>query len=365
MAVEVSFKYLLILGKMSNNDESSQPVTLPTIMAYLQQSMAQQQTAIADLQAQIETINSHQQTEHQGLANNPHPEPDIGNSPNSLAQDIGGPNSLSPTIDTTGLQGSLKLPKPDSFSGGISSDISNWIFTMDNLFLSNTQLSESFKIAYATGYLSGHARSWWQLESTNLPNTWVELKERMLKYFESPTKTRDAKDKLFNLTQDKAEDFDKYKNTFQRLVIEARLTNEEDKVFSFIRGLRTFTRGHVESMDPSSLVEAITLASKWERSYRREKPNGSGFKSTPEDSKQRQFHQGQGRKSSSFGVRKDGITKGPFKPFQGNQGANSNLQLLARKYNKTPAELESLKKQGLCFVCGAKGHSAKFHDSSN
>ena len=46
-------------------------MTLPTIMAYLQQSMAQQQTAIADLQAQIETINSHQQTEHQGLANNP------------------------------------------------------------------------------------------------------------------------------------------------------------------------------------------------------------------------------------------------------------------------------------------------------
>ena len=100
---------------MSNNDESSQPVTLPIIMAYLQQSMAQQQTAIADLQAQIETINSHQQTEHQGLANNPHPEPDIGNSPNSLAQDIGGPNSLSPTIDTTGLQGSLKLPNRIAF----------------------------------------------------------------------------------------------------------------------------------------------------------------------------------------------------------------------------------------------------------
>jgi hypothetical protein len=64
---------------------------------------------------------------------------------------------------------------------------------MNNLFLSNTQLSESIKTAYATGYLSGHARSGWQLESTNLPNTWVELKERMLKYFESPTKTRDRK----------------------------------------------------------------------------------------------------------------------------------------------------------------------------
>jgi hypothetical protein len=87
-------------------------------------------------------------------------------------------------------------------------------------------------------------------------------------------------------------------------------------------------------MDPSSLVEAITLASKWERSYRREKPNGFGFKSMPGDSKQRQFHQGQGRTSSSFGVRKDGITKVPSKPFQGNQGAKLNLQSLARKYNK-------------------------------
>jgi hypothetical protein len=56
---------------MSKNDESSQPVALPTIMAHLQQSMAQQQTAIADLQALIETINSHQQTESQGLANSP------------------------------------------------------------------------------------------------------------------------------------------------------------------------------------------------------------------------------------------------------------------------------------------------------
>jgi hypothetical protein len=188
---------------------------------------------------------------------------------------------------------------------------------------------------------------------------------RMLKYFESPTKTRDAEDKLFNLTQDKAENFDKYKNTFQRLVIEARLTNEEDKVFSFFRGLRPLPRRHVESMDPSSLVEAITLASTWERSYRRETPNGSEFKYTPEDSKQRQFHEGRGRTSSSFGLRNDGIAKVPSKPFQGNQGAKSNIQLLARKYNKTLVELESLKKQGLCFVCGAKGHSAKFHDSSN
>jgi hypothetical protein len=118
-------------------------------------------------------------------------------------------------------------------------------------------------------------------------------------------------------------------------------------------------------MDPSSLVEAITLDSKWERSYRREKPNGSGFKSPPGDSKQRQFHQGQGRTSSSFGVRKDCIAKVSSKPFQGNQGAKANLQLLARKYNKTLVELESLKKQGLCFVCGAKGHSDKIHDSAN
>jgi hypothetical protein len=51
---------------------------------------------------------------------------------------------------------------------------------MDNLFLSNSQLSESFKIAFATGYLFGNARSWGQLQSANLPNTWVELKERML-----------------------------------------------------------------------------------------------------------------------------------------------------------------------------------------
>jgi hypothetical protein len=43
---------------MSNNDESSHPVTLPAIMAYFQESMAQQQTAIADLQAQIKTTIS-------------------------------------------------------------------------------------------------------------------------------------------------------------------------------------------------------------------------------------------------------------------------------------------------------------------
>jgi hypothetical protein len=321
--------------------------------------MAQQQTAIADLQAQIETINSHQQTEHRGLAHNPHPEPDIENSPNSLAQGVGGPNSLSPTIDTTGLQGSLKLHKPDSFSGGISSDIGNWIFTMDILVLAYS-IVWILQITYATGYLSGHARSWWQLESTNLPNTRVELKERMLKYFESPTKARDANDKLFNLTQDKAEDFDKYKNTFRRLVIEAHLTNEEDDVFSFIRGLRPFTRGHVESMDPSSLVEAITLASKWERNHRRENPNGSGFKSTPGDSKQRQFHQGQGRTLSSFGVRKDGIAKVSSKPFLGNQGAKSNLQWLVRKYNRTLVELESLKKQEVCLFAVPKDIVLKF-----
>jgi hypothetical protein len=113
-------------------------------------------------------------------------------------------------------------------------------------------------------------------------------------------------------------------------------------------------------MDPSSLVEAITLASKWERRYLREKPNGSGFKSTPGNGKHRQFHQGQGRKSSSIGDGKDGITKRPSKPFQGYQGAKSNLQLLARKYNKTSIELESLKKQGLRFFAGPKDIVLKF-----
>jgi hypothetical protein len=350
---------------MSNSDESVQPVTLPAIMAYLQESMAEQKTAIADLQAQIETINAAPQTGNPGLANPPHPELDTANSPNSQSQGTDGPDNVSPQIDPTGIRGGLKLPKPDNFSGGISSDISNWIFTIDNLYLSNHQLSESFKIAYATGYLSGHARSWWQLESTNPPRTWVELKERMLKYFESPTKTRDAKDRLYSLTQEKADDFEKYKNTFQRLVVEARLTNEGDKVFSFIRGLRPFTRGHVESMDPSSLFEAITLASKWERSYRRENANGSGTKSFLGDAGRKQTHQGQGRNLSALGVRKDSFTKVPFKSSQTQRDGRSILQMLASKYKKTPVEIESLKKQGLCFVCGAKGHSAKMHDSSN
>jgi Retrotransposon gag protein len=132
----------------------------------------------------------------------------------------------------------LRLSKPEKFTGKRSDDVANWLFTMDNLFAAHTHFTQSQMVAYATSYLTEEALSWWQvarITGEEQPKTWDALKEAMRAYFESPTKVRDAKNKLYDLSQTGgAEGVEEYMAEFQKLLIHAKLSDEDEKVHLFL-----------------------------------------------------------------------------------------------------------------------------------
>jgi hypothetical protein len=98
----------------------------------------------------------------------------------------------------------LRFTKPEKFTGksAESNEVENWIFIMDNLYAAQGNfLTESQKLAYAVGFLTEDALTWWLAEriSRDAPNTWTALTLALLSYFVSPVKVPDAKDRLLSV----------------------------------------------------------------------------------------------------------------------------------------------------------------------
>jgi Retrotransposon gag protein len=142
---------------------------------------------------------------------------------------------------------------------------------MDNLFVAQGNfLNKSKKLAYAVGLLTEDALTWWLAEriSPDAPHTWTALKIALLLYFVSPVKVSDAKDRLLSLNQKSVEGISEYVTEFQRLPILAQISNETDKVYTFLRGLRRFTAGSVRMHKPNTRQEAIRLALEFETAFK-------------------------------------------------------------------------------------------------
>jgi Retrotransposon gag protein len=169
---------------------------------------------------------------------------------------------------------------------------------MDVLFVGQANfLTEIQKMAYAVGFLTEDASIWLLAErvSPNAPHTWTDLKLSLLSYFVPPVKVSDAKDRLLSLNQKSAEGISEYVTEFQRLLNLACTSNETDKCYNFLRGLRMFTAGCVRMHKPNTLPVAIRLALEFEVSF---KGNDSlrGFKRFNESG----IHQSTGKRSKTI-----------------------------------------------------------------
>jgi Retrotransposon gag protein len=113
----------------------------------------------------------------------------------------------------------LRFSKPEKFTGKYtdSKEVENWIFVMDNIFVAQGNfLTKSQKLAYAAGFLTEDALTWWLAEriSPDAPHTWTALKLSLHSYFVSPVKVSDAKDRLISFNQMSVEGFSEYVTEF-------------------------------------------------------------------------------------------------------------------------------------------------------
>jgi Ty3 transposon capsid-like protein/Zinc knuckle len=261
----------------------------------------------------------------------------------------------------------LRFPKPDKFTGKFtdSNEVENWIFAMDNLFVAQGNfLTESQKMAYAVGFLTEDALTWWLAEriGPDAPHTWTALKLASLSYFVSPVKVSDAKDRLLSLNQRSAEGISEYVTEFQMLLILAHISNETDEAYNFLCGLRRFTAGSVRMHKPNTLQEAIRLALEFEAAFKGI-DSQRGFKRSNESVS----NQPAGNRSkTNTGNRNGGGSMGRTRTFGLHRGdLKAQPQTVAERYQKTSAEIETLKPQNACFVCGQKGHMAQACKSKN
>jgi Ty3 transposon capsid-like protein len=290
-------------------------------------------------------------------------EQNLSGSHHSVIPQVGQETPLQPAMHSP----FLRFPKPEKFTGKFtdSNTVENWILAMDNLFVAQGNfLAESQKLAYAVGFLTEDALTWWLAEmiSPDAPHTWTALKLALISYLISPVKVSDAKDRLLSLNQKSAEGISGYVTEFQRLLILAQISNETDKVYTFLCGLRRFTAGSVRMHRPNTLQEAIRLALEFEAAFK-----GSDSQRGCKRSNESGSIQPAGKCSKiSTGNRNGGGSMGRIRPFGFHRGdRKAQPQTVAERYQKTPAEIEALKRQKARFACGQKSHMAQACKSKN
>ena len=195
------------------------------VQALQQTSSGHQAPASQDDEPSHQSRDSHSDNDDVGEHDEPHVEEPSGTvvnvrvptehnlsgSHHSVIPQVGQGTPLQPGMHSP----FLRFPKPEKFTGKStdSNEVENWIFAMDNLFVAQGNfLTEGQKLAYAVGFLTEDALTWWLAEriSPDAPHTWTALKLALLSYFVSPVKLSDAKDKLLSLNKKSAEGISEY-----------------------------------------------------------------------------------------------------------------------------------------------------------
>jgi Ty3 transposon capsid-like protein len=249
-----------------------------------------------------------------------------------------------PVAATPAPQPTLKLSQPDKY-GGRKGYVSAWLSMIEDAFVETRTDAE--RMRWATSFLSDDAATWWNhvKYSDDRPLTWDDFKEGITNHFESSRKVDDAHENLLTLRQEGS--VSRYVSSFQTQLHLFGDMVERDKVLYFKRGLRTYIQAHVRVQDPQTLSKAIKIAESADlgpkdhrfshRNDRYSNPSNSHHTST-----------------SQAGP----SSRGPTPMEIGNvEIRKSNTSELSRKYNKSPAELNVMRRQGLCFKCGKKGHT--------
>lgn len=159
----------------------------------------------------------------------------------------------------------LKPNKPDTFDGQRELlAVNAWVYQLEQYFslvlFGGTALNDQVQISFASSLMKGHASKWWymQIQGGVAPDTWAEFIAAVRQEFVPQDSTRQARDKLRQLSQKTS--VSNYVNDFQNTVIAIPNMTAEEMIDRFVSGLKPRTRIEVLKSNPSDFAAACRIA---------------------------------------------------------------------------------------------------------
>lgn len=207
------------------------------MIAQQQQVMQQQQQAIQALQQQLAAAAAQVP---------PAPAPAPPQPPQAPAR---------PTI---------KVPKPDHFTGSKPTALTSWLLYMRNfLETQNVNLATQDAVRYAAAYLQGPALEWYHLQQqqTNAQVPYADFAafqqalQRYLLPVDPSHTARQAMDRLKQRTSAQ-----QYVTAFNTLLLQLTDMSERDRVHNFLKGLKPEVYKQISAQGPKTLSDAMEAA---------------------------------------------------------------------------------------------------------
>ena len=227
----------------------------------------------------------------------------------------------------------FKPIKPEFFDGSSKPPIDAWLFQLDQ-YNASCPMKETSLILFATTLLRDHALQWWRTrlrqeerQGQNPLESWEEFKEIITTQFKQFNSVKIARDKMATLKQTTS--VMAYAHRFRQLVNEIpSMTDEDDLVDRFLRGLKLPIRRSVEMHEPETLDKAMRLAERHDN-----------------------ISQHQSNRDTEW--------KQPFFSQRYNKSPDA-MEIDAIGFGKlTDKEREILKQKRCCFYCRKPGHVAQ------
>lgn len=247
----------------------------------------------------------------------------------------------------------MKPREPPFFRGDQNEDIHGWISALrDYLYLLGA--NETQAVAYTATLLQSHARLWWDkflLERHGKrPETLQEMLQALETRFMSPMYEKDARMKLWTISQRKEESVHGFSSRFQTLLARLPRYDETDMLERYIRALHPHLRMPVAQKEPKTLSECIRVASHLELlsgTYIGKSVSGDSSSAAQRVQVQNQGR-GQGKKGSSQQQQQQQQQSQQYQQYQQNSGQGRGRGKKGQGGGRGPQ----------CYRCGAWGHIA-------
>ncbi|XP_068667704.1 uncharacterized protein [Aristolochia californica] len=171
--------------------------------------------------------------------------------------------------DVKDLTGELriKVPEPKSFSGKRDAKvIDNFLWQVEQYFHASKLTDEQAKVSTTAMFLSDDAVLWWrrrmgdEQEGEDPVHTWEDFKRELQRQFFPEDVEYQARKELRALTQKGT--IKEYVQSFTSLMLCISNMTDEDRLFSFLAGLRPWAEQELRRREVKTLVSALSTAEK-------------------------------------------------------------------------------------------------------